>query len=465
MVKGSTVAIVVGGIAGITGITLVLLKDKLFPPEEEKPPTNGNGEEPEPEECPVGFHEENGVCVRDVPEPDPLLDVITGFSFSPQSGIVPLTVGLRVEVGDARSKIEWLFGDGFGSSMNEKIISHRYNSVGVFNGSVLVTAPDGRQDTREFSIVVDEDVPPPIPGSDMISSFFQGSAIIIQGNSVLFSISLAEPSQNIKELVWNFGDGKIARFTPPNINLGLSVDHFYNNVGTFSGRVTVNTLDGRSDSKSFTVIVQKNPTLEISAKMILSGFFGQTIEVNEVFNAFANISGGVSPFDITWDMGDGTILNGFDISHSYKTKGLKTIKLTVVDSAGTRGTDSRTLDVDFAPLQVGDLEFINAQNWEIEFVPGSGFTKFGLRLDAAVRNNRLDRNVSDIFIKTIVRRRSDGKTLFISTSQRKFFAPGQIQTFIDFIGQINVSDLKIDVVSDLNAFEISKDLDVVSTII
>ena len=460
MVKGSTVALVVGGIVGATGIAVVLFRDKLFPPKE---PINGNGVEPV--ECPVGFHEENGVCVRDEPRPEPLLDVITGFSFSPQSGIVPLTVGFQVQVGDPRSKIVWFFGDGFGSDMNEKIISHRYNSVGVFSGSVIVTAPDGRRDTREFSIAVDEDVPPPIPASDMISSFFQSSAIVIQGSSVLFSISLNEPSQNIKELVWSFGDGKTARFAPPNLNLGLSVDHFYTNVGTFSGRVTVNTLDGRSDSKSFSVTVQKDPTLAISVNIILSGFFGRTIEVGELFNAFANISGGISPFDITWDMGDGTILKGFDISHSYKTEGLKVIKLTVVDSAGTTSNDFETLDVGFAPLQVGDLEFINAKNWEIEFVPGSGFTKFNLRLDAAVRNNRLDRNVSDIFIKTIVQSISSGKTLVISTSQRKFFAPGQIQTFTDFIGQINVSDLSVNVVSDLNALEIAKDLDVVSTIL
>lgn len=448
MVKPSTVALVVGGIAGVTGIAVVLLKDKLFPPEE--PPIESPVEPP----------------IEPPPGPEPKLNVITGFSFSPQSGIVPLTVGFQVQVGDPRSKIEWLFGDGFGSSMNEKIISHRYNSVGVFNGNVLVTAPDGRQDTREFTIVVDEDVPPPIPGSDMISSFFQSSAIIIQGNSVLLSISLNEPSENIKELVWSFGDGKTARFAPPNINLGLSIDHFYTNVGTFNGRVTVNTLDGRSDSKSFTVVVQQDPTLVISANIILSGFFG-TIDVGEMFNAFANISGGISPFDITWDMGDGTILKGFDISHSYKMEGLKVIKLTVVDSAGTTSSDFETLDVGFAPLQVGDLTFINAENWALEFVkaPTGISTKFRLRLDAAVKNNRLDRSVSDIFIKTIVRSISAGKTLVISTSQRKFFAPGQTQTFTDLIGEINVSDLSIGVVSDLNALEISKDLDVVSTII
>ena len=64
---------------------------------------------------------------------------------------------------------------------------------------------------------------------------------------------------------------------------------------------------------------------------------------------FTNTSTDPNGFDdlrqFVWDLGDGTIGDTFNVSHTYTTIGTYTVQLTVYDSAGEADTCQRTIDV------------------------------------------------------------------------------------------------------------------------
>jgi hypothetical protein len=59
----------------------------------------------------------------------------------------------------------------------------------------------------------------------------------------------------------------------------------------------------------------------------------------------AIITGGVSPFNVTWSFGDGSLAYGSSVSHVYGRSGSFSINVSVVDFAGARVTDSLPLKV------------------------------------------------------------------------------------------------------------------------
>lgn len=443
------VAIAAAAVAGAA--VVILKKDVIFPPDQPEPVP---GTEPTPDPGPGPD-----------PTPDPETILINSLSINPKSGNEPLTVGFVLKVIGVPQVIEWNYGDGqveIGSFSK----THTYFSSGTFNGFVTVTNKDGITDSRSFKITVNEPTPDPGPGptpTDIITSFFQGKATVIQNQSIAFAISVNRPFSEIKEIRWRWGDG-----TPDTVGKTsslLSVDHTYSKSGSFNGSVTVKLNDGSSEGQSFFVTVQGDPTSNISGKIILSGFFGTTIEVGEQFRAFIDRSGGVPPYIYKMDYGDGTILFQQDSFHSYAVGGNFTLRATVTDSAGNQFTATKLLTVKTRPLQIGDVLFApapgttNIQPFRAE---PTNTPNIRLFFTTWVRNFRDDISVS-VKATAIIKRLSTGKTIVTKDSTTIFIPKGGIQQLSGFIVEYDPFQGPYQLTLDLDdaSGQIIKDLDLI----
>ncbi len=309
--------------------------------------------------------------------PPPPVAIIQDFTQSVGSGTSPLVVGYSVTPSDPRSQIIWDFGDGTSLVLNQTQLSHLYSGQGTINGSVQVINSSGESDIRNFSVTLQAPIPPPPGAEDIITSFFQGAAVVNEDSFVSFSISLGVVQRLIR---WNFGDG-----TAEILNQ-LSVDHQYRTAGSFDGFVEVQSESGMVERRNFSVTVNPsvlNPTNRID--LLFSG----SLNVGEQFSARSNPGGGTPPFvNYDWDLGDGFRSSGSDkmtITHAYAQAGTFTIICTVTDSAGQTATATRSVSVTVSPLQFGDAT--------VTITPDGA----GADLRISIKNNRNDRRIDGRF--------------------------------------------------------------------
>ena len=75
-----------------------------------------------------------------------------------------------------------------------------------------------------------------------------------------------------------------------------------------------------------------------------------TYYTNEELQFTANITGGVPPYTIDWDFGDGTVVKNASnpINHAYSQAGTYTVTVTVTDSIGETASAQTTITVEQA---------------------------------------------------------------------------------------------------------------------
>jgi PKD repeat protein len=134
---------------------------------------------------------------------------------------------------------------------------------------------------------------------------------------------------------WEFGDGSVGT--------GIFASHQYRTAGTLQVRLTV--TDARESSGSvaqpLTVIEGAPPT----ASFVFSPAnprAGQRIFLTAEASRAAT---GRQIVSYDWNFGSGRTGTGMTTTTSYDGVGTYTITLTVVDSAGRRGTTSQTVTV------------------------------------------------------------------------------------------------------------------------
>lgn len=364
MVQSTGISTRLGALAlvgiGFVGLTFLGLRKKeepVEPPGGGDPPVEcapGFHEEngvcvsdniPPPGGCDEGFHEENGVCVPNDPETFPVIDAFTQSTDRVQS---PGIVGFTVKPRKSRSTIRWSFGDGSNDVVNAVVVNHEYFPIGEFSGFVEVVEEDGRTETINFFVSVSApDVPP--GGNDIISNFNQTKGGIINGEAVGFSIALGV---QVAQVRWNFGDG-----TPEVFNQ-ISVDHIYNQVGTFNGFVEAIATLGGSETVPFTVRVEESPLNVITLSILIGAAAGSTIEPGENVDFAAQVGGGVQPFtSFNWKFGDGQVDRGDNRfpNHIYDLAGSYTVELEVTDSIGNKQQATKLISVKSKPPQFGDV--------------------------------------------------------------------------------------------------------------
>lgn len=136
---------------------------------------------------------------------------------------------------------------------------------------------------------------------------------------------------------WNFGDGSTGS--------GGSATHSYSSRPPGGGyTVTLTVTDSATpahakESASHFVTVTSPPPPLIDSFTATSSTASSTSAAVEQWVRFdASASGGTSPYNYSWNFGDGTAATGLEVFHIYCSAGIFTVVLTVRDSGSPQQT-------------------------------------------------------------------------------------------------------------------------------
>ena len=170
---------------------------------------------------------------------------IARFTADSTSGTAPLVVGFNAsssyDADGAITSYTWDFGDG--TSESGKTVSHTYTNVGAHTAKLTVRDNDGKTGSAWKIINVSPAATVP-PIADFTFDIISGKAPI----TVNCDASISKDSDGeIVSYIWDFGDGAQGK--------GAEVSHIYNEIGTFTVKLTVTDDDGMSDSLVQTIVL------------------------------------------------------------------------------------------------------------------------------------------------------------------------------------------------------------------
>ena len=154
---------------------------------------------------------------------------------------------------------------------------------------------------------------------------------------------------NVRDVVVDFGDG--TRRSLGAISGSTTINHTYNDAGTFNVSATAQEASGFSETVStdISVLPGQPPGVIVTAS-------DPTPSVNQTITFTATVSGATSTIQsFQWEFGDGTtaVTTGPQISKSYSTPGTKVVRVTVIQAVGPSGQSQTTVNV-VAALRAGN---------------------------------------------------------------------------------------------------------------
>ncbi len=231
-------------------------------------------------------------------------------------------------------KWEWDLGDGTNIVENTgATVVHSYEKTGTYTISLTVTDSEGRSDTAERTLTVDNrrpvarfDYSPKDPGLD---------------EDVLFECRSYYIDGHIVSRTWDFGDGATSSEENPT--------HAYGERGYYHVSLTVEDDDGGKATHTRQISVGNPPVAMISEYKIVGNFE----KVGELWHMTVELDGSGSHSDhgdivnYRWELGDGNIIEGSEKSqivytyeHNLPKIGFWFPRLTVTDDVGLTHTTS-----------------------------------------------------------------------------------------------------------------------------
>ena len=219
----------------------------------------------------------------------------------------------------------WDFGDGTRIQTNDTVLTHAYASPGTYNVSLYLNdtsycnAPDSLvQQLRVASILVAQFQTPPV-GCAPYNATFDNTSL---------------GGQNF---AWDFGDGTTS--TDPNPT------HLYNNVGTFTVKLTAtdNLTCNKTDDTSLIINIIKGPQAAFS-------YSPTEAKINTPYE-FTNLSTFAARYK--WDFGDGDTLgttNLLPVTHLYNFSDSFTVCLIAFNTNGCSDTTCQRIKAIVSPL-------------------------------------------------------------------------------------------------------------------
>ncbi|WP_171045224.1 immune inhibitor A domain-containing protein [Pseudoalteromonas rubra] len=192
----------------------------------------------------------------------------------------------------------------------------------------------------------------------------------VNGLSVGFSVSglILDTTDTFQ---WQFGDGNHSELLEP--------EHQYQGQGVYKVTFT------RTNESGETLSIEQQ--VVITAPLVLTG---TNVAIDKgSLEASVEFHGGASPVAVSWDLGDGAVLEGYNIKHQYRLSARYLIVVTLEDANGSKVSKSieesivvplsgtinvvkRGLAADFTLVTEG-----GSGNYEISWAFGDGQTGSG----------------------------------------------------------------------------------------
>lgn len=232
---------------------------------------------------------------------------------------------------EPRGELTYEWDDGTTThTSSTSSITTQWDTPGTYSNTALVKDQWGATDGESFTVVVE--ATQPVADVQGPNSAYTGETITLDPSGSYVTDDAAE----IVEYAWDFDNG-ITRTT----TTADTQDITYDNAGTYDVTLTVTDSNGRTDTTTHTVDVDKtNPVAVINAPN--SASVDDTVTFDGSDSYVENDASTIQSYD--WDFGDGSTATGDIVDYSYSDTGTYTVTLTVTDEYGN--TDSSTHDID-----------------------------------------------------------------------------------------------------------------------
>lgn len=250
-----------------------------------------------------------------------------------------------------RVSVNW--GDGRTENFTGQppSISHAYSSGGSF--LIVVTGFDALDDTSTASTSITVTAPTRTQPTVTVASSTTTPQV---GSPVSFTITATLPSSavgvSIVSIFVDYGDGK-------SDSLGggspVSVQHVFDNTGTY--RVTATATDSNGQTGSGSIVIVVGAGAGPTASFTISPSTGGTTNTTFAFDASASTGTGLT---YAWNFGDSTSGSGVVATHRYNTANTFIVTLTVTDNQGRTASASKTVEVTFSAAPVANFNMTPA---------------------------------------------------------------------------------------------------------
>ena len=216
----------------------------------------------------------------------------------------------------------WDFGDG--QTSTDPVIAHTYATPGRYEAVLSIRdlrSPAPRGARLRLPVHV-RPAPIAAPGQPIT---------VAPGDPVAFSGAASVASDSpILRYGWTFGDGAVAT--------GVEASHVYAASGLY--RAVLRVEDDSLHPCNFGIATRE---VRVNHPPVAEAGTDQTSVVGgEVrVDAAASYDRDGTITDWTWDMGDGTALQGVSARHAYDAPGVYTVTLTATDSSGVSNATAR----------------------------------------------------------------------------------------------------------------------------
>ncbi|MBZ0207590.1 MAG: PKD domain-containing protein [Flavobacteriales bacterium] len=233
---------------------------------------------------------------------------------TPQSGCAPLVVQLTNQTDPAMSgTLLWDLGDG--STAASSTVMHTYTQPGSYNVRLTVTTAQGCMADSLFEDLITVHPTP-------VASFTADTTIGCVGTAVTFT-NTSTPAGNYA-CTWSFGDGALGS--------GSTVQHAYNNPGTYNVMLQVTNAFGCMDDVLMSQLIQILPTPQPAFSINpVSGCVPLHVR-------FDNLTPGQDQQTALWDLGNGQSDTQLSTSTNYTTPGTYSVSLTMTNTLGCSAT-------------------------------------------------------------------------------------------------------------------------------
>jgi PKD repeat protein/DNA-binding MarR family transcriptional regulator len=221
----------------------------------------------------------------------------------------------------------WLFDDG--ATAKGMYVNHTFTTSGEHEAKLVVTDNDGMFGFASVNVKVRNVKPIANAGPDQNTP---AGWVTLDGTNSIDTTS----DWPLLEYLWDFGDGTKGT--------GGVVQHMYPKTGTYKVTLRVTDDDGETDVDSaFITVTGDSPEIDAGRDRVVTE--------DEIVEFSAVITGDEKIVHFSWDFGDGAMLAGQNVNHSWPMAGTYTVKLRVKNNAGAEMTDTVKVTVrNIAPV-------------------------------------------------------------------------------------------------------------------